>query len=86
MKWYNLFFIIILSCNVCPSMQSYEPDKQTVHLVQPTGEPSSWLKQLRLVGPSRRLYLVADVSSHGIGVLPAFVRELVADSELTHVR
>jgi hypothetical protein len=55
-------------------------------VVHPSGETSSWLEQMRVAGPSKRLYLVAEVSSHGIGVLPAFMRQLVADPELTHVR
>jgi hypothetical protein len=67
-------------------MQSYEPNEETVHVVHTTGEASSWVEQMRAAGPSKRLYLVAEVSSHGIGMLPAFMKQLVADPELAHVR
>ncbi|XP_033608867.1 fatty acid synthase [Cryptotermes secundus] len=66
--------------------KSYEPNEHTVHVMHPSGETSSWLDQVRVAGPCKRLYLVAEVSSHGIGMLPAFMRQLVADPELTHVR
>jgi hypothetical protein len=67
-------------------MQSYEPNEQTAHFVHPTGEVSTWLEQLKVAGHSKRLYLVAEISSHGIGMMPTFLRQLVADPELTHVR
>jgi hypothetical protein len=54
--------------------------------VYPTGEVSSWLEQVKVAGCSKRLYLVAEINSHGIDMMPAFVRQLVADPELTHVR
>jgi hypothetical protein len=67
-------------------MQSYTLNKETVRVLHPTGDASSWLEQLRITEPCKRLYLVAEIRSHGIGILPAFVKQLVADPELTHVR
>jgi hypothetical protein len=67
-------------------MQSYEPNEQTVHVVHPTGEVSSWVEQVRVAGASKRLYLVAEISPHGIGIFPTLVRQLVTDPELSHVR
>jgi hypothetical protein len=67
-------------------MQSYALNKETVNVLCPTGDASSWLEQLRRTGPCKRLYLVAEINSDGIGILPAFVKQLVADPELSHVR
>jgi GDP-D-mannose dehydratase len=67
-------------------MQSYEPNKETVQVVHPTGDAFSWLDQVRVAGPSKRLYLVATVSLYGIGILPTFMRQLAADPLLAHVR
>lgn len=67
-------------------VQSYELNEQMVQVVRPTGEVFSWLEQVRVAGPCKRLYLVAAISPYGIGMLPAFVRQLVADPELAHVR
>jgi hypothetical protein len=67
-------------------MQAYDLNKETVHVLHPTGDAFSWLEQLKRTGPCKRLYLVADIRSQGIGILPAFVKQLVADSELNHVR
>jgi hypothetical protein len=67
-------------------LQSYELNGQRVQVVHPTGDVFSWLEQVRVAGPSKRLYLVAMVSLCGIGILPAFVRQLAADPVLAHVR
>jgi len=67
-------------------MQAYDLNKETVHVLHPTGDAFSWLEQVRRTGTCKRLYLVADIRSHGIGILPAFVKQLAADSELNHIR
>lgn len=67
-------------------MQAYDLDEERVHVLHPTGDASSWLEEVRRTGPCKRLYLVADIRSHGIGIMPSFVKQLVADPELNHVR
>ena len=51
-----------------------------------SGEISTWLDQVKMTGSSERLYVVAEINSVGVSMLRVFVRKLISDPFLFHVR